>query len=351
MKIYKLLTILSVFVLAACKKEPLPELPESNDPYYMIRGLVNGDSINWTVGLDDITLSHGVSEMNGVESFYGQINSPFEGMAVRIDVLRPERFFTGSEVSAIPSDELPFLVHRPGSIKFNFGMNYSQFNYLLVKDETNNFVVMDKVPFDEFGMYTVDLKFTDYGPESFSIPIKYGFENQELIAGFTSAGDGTNLVVTPLTPTGSHKWYIDGNLVSEEPTLIYPIQNGIYTVTHKITDQYHNEAEHTTLVRFKENSFYWQLKYHYVPPMQPSSHYGNVIVSMLKNGQWYSTTVDSENLSNKFLVSNIETILDNDFDPLWTIFDFSFRASLYNENQTDSLYLPEMVGTVNVALQ
>lgn len=346
-----LLIILSIVLFASCKKEPLPELPAENEPYYNISGLVNGDSINWTVGKEDATLSHGVTSMNGIQSFYGQINSPKDGMAIRIEILRPEIIFDGAEFSIIHDEELPYLVHEAGAIKFNFGMNYQQFNYLLIKNELNDYVVMNQVPFKQYGLYTVDLKFTDFGPESFSVPVKYGFEDHDLLPAFTSSGDGNVLTVKPLTTEGAHEWYIDGVLVSEEAAFSQPLEDGIYTVQHKITDDFHNCADYTTLIRFMDGQYYWQLKYYYVPPVQPSSHYGSVIVSMQKNGVWYSSTTSKSNLDYKFHVSNVETILDGNFEPLWTLFDFSFGTALYHENQTDSLYLSEMAGTVNVALK
>jgi hypothetical protein len=348
---YLLLSVCALMVLAGCKKEPLPVLPESNDPYYTVRGLVDSDSINWVVGIDEVAISHGVSEMNGVKSFFGQISSPHDGMALKIEILSPERVYTGTEIAAVTGGELDYLVHRNGSIKFNFGMNYEQFNYLLVKDELNNYVVMDQVPFTQFGIYNVDLKFTDYGSETFVVPVKYGFENMELQAGFTSSGDAGNLHATPLTVDGEHEWYINGTLVSEEASLLVPVQNGIHTVCHKIHDEFGNVAEHTTLIRVKDNTFYWQLKYYYVPPVQASSHYGNVVVSMMKDGVWYSSASGDVNLSNSFTVSDVTTILDGELEPLWTIFDFAFGATLHNENQTNSLYLPDMKGTVSVGLK
>lgn len=351
MDIKFLFLVLSLVVLAGCKKDPLPVIPDANAPYYEIRGLVNDDSINWVVGLEDVALTHGVTEMNGVQSFYGQINSPNDGMAVKIEILRPEIFFDGASIDAIKGNQLYYLVHKPGSVKFNFGINYSQLNYLLVKNEMNEFVVTNQLEFDEFGVHNVSLRFTDFGSESFVVPIKYGFEEDELVACYNSYGDGTMLHVQPITTTGTHKWILNGELVSEEAGLAMEMQDGIYTLTHKITDVNLNEAEYTSLIRFVDGNFYWQLKYYYIPPVQASSNYGKVTVSFLKNGVWYSSTSATSNLENKFDVSNIETTLNSNFEPLWTMFDFTFKSVLYNENQSDSLYLPEMIGAINVALK
>ncbi len=122
MKLTQLFFILSILLLASCKKDPLPELPDSNEPYYSVRGLVDEDSINWVVGLNQATITHGVTEMNGVQTFYGQINSPQTGMALKVEVLRPEIIFNGTSIDAISGNELFYLVHCPGSVKFNFGI-------------------------------------------------------------------------------------------------------------------------------------------------------------------------------------------------------------------------------------
>ena len=340
--------VLPIVFLVGCKKDPLPVLPDSNEPFYQVRGLVNGDSINWVVGLDDATITHGISEMNGVQTFYGQIK---DEMALKIEILRPEIFFDGTSIEAIEGSQLVYLVHKPGSVKFNFGMNYSQLNYLLIKDEMNEFLVNDHIDFDEFGIYNVYLKFTDYGSESFIVPIKYGFEENELIACFNSSGDGNILHVHPITTEGTHQWILNGELVSEEAGFTKEMQNGIHTLTHKITDANFNEAEYTTLIRFVDGNFYWQLKYYYMPPAQASSNYSKVMVSFMKDGVWYTSSNSSSNLENKFDVSNIETIVDSNFEPMWTMFDFAFKSVLYNETQSDSLYLPEMIGSINVALK
>jgi len=346
-----LFLFLSIFGLVGCKKDPLPVLPDSNTPYYAIRGLVNGDSINWVVGVDDATITHGVSEMNGVQTFYGQINSLQDEMAVKVEILRPEIFFDGTSIGAIESNQLSYLVHKPGSVKFNFGINYSQLNYLLVKNEMNEFVVVDHVEFEEYGINNVYLKFTDYGSESFTIPVKYGFEENELVACFNSSGDGNILYVQPVNAEGSHQWILNGELISQETGFVKEMQNGIFTLTHKITDINFNESEYTTLIRFVDGNFYWQLKYFYIPPTVASYNYGRVTVSVLKDGIWYSSHFANSNLEHKFDVSNIETVLDSNFEPMWTMFDFNFKSVLYNESQSDSLYLPEMIGSMNVALK
>lgn len=344
-----LVATLTIVSMTSCKKEQLPDLPAANGPYYHISGLVNEDSINWEVGVDNTWISYGQSNVNGVESFYGQITSGLSGDIVRIEILRPEIFSDGTEISAFTDANLTYLVHQSGSLKFNFGMNYKQFNYVLVKNELDLFEAVNEIEFEEFGVYNLDVKFLDYSlSESYNVPVKYGFQDELLNTGFTSHGQSDTLIVEPLVMEGQHQWYVDGDLVSSDATFSKPLGDGIYEVKHIYTDIHGNDGSYATLIRFKNGSFYWQMKSFYVPPAEPSSHYGDVIVSMKKDNVWYTSTGVEDNLGNKFVVSNILTEISLSENTGKTAFDFIFRSMLYSPDQMDSLYLPEMTGRMAI---
>ncbi len=333
----------------ACKKEKLPDLPNENGPYYHIEGLINEDSINWEVGIDDTWLSYGQSEINGIESYYGQITSGATGDIIRIELVRPEIYSNGTEISAFTGANLAYLIHEPGAVKFNFGMNYEQFNYVLIKNNLDLFESANQVEFDEFGSYNVALKFSDYSlSESFIVPIKFGFEDQLLQTGFSSHGEGDTLFVEPALLEGQHSWHVDGDLVSSDATFSTQLEDGIYEIKHFYTDVNGNEGDYTTLVRFKNGTFQWQMKYFYIPPAEPSSHYGNVIISMKRGGVWYSSVDSETDLDYKFAVSNISTEINVGQGSGKTAFDFVFSSVLFNQDQTDSLYLPEMTGRMAI---
>ncbi|MBK9191445.1 MAG: hypothetical protein IPM77_07975 [Crocinitomicaceae bacterium] len=141
------LILLSFAVVVSCKKDPLPELPDENDPYYCIKGLVNGDSINWIAGLDNVTYNYGTGDLNGIETYYGVINSGENDMAVKIEIVEPELIYDGTTISGIEAGKLNYLVNESAQIKFNFGMNYEQFNYVLVKNEIGDFTFQNKLKF------------------------------------------------------------------------------------------------------------------------------------------------------------------------------------------------------------
>lgn len=345
---YLYLFILAL-VIASCKKEELPVLPDENGPYYHIAGLVNDDSINWEVGVDNTWISYGQSSINGVDSYYGQITSGANGDAIRIEILRPEIYSDGTEITAFNQTSLEYLVHQPGAIKFNFGMNYEQFNYVLIKNQNDLFESASQVGFDEFGLYNLCVKFSDFSlTNSFILPVRFGFEDNLLNTGFTSHGEGDTVYVQSNAIEGTHEWFLDGALVSQEAAFHMQLNDGIYQLKHKYKDNYGNEGSYTTLIRFKDQAFYWQMRYYYMTPSEPSSHYGNVLVSMQKDGVWYRSEHALSNLENKFNVSNITTFISLDQDPSKTTFDFLFTSVLWNDSQSDSLYLPEMSGRMGI---
>ena len=273
-------------------------------------------------------------------------------MAIRVEILQPELIYDGNTISAIKSGQADYLVHKPGAIKFNFGMNYSQFNYVLVKDANNDFNFSSEIAFEEYGIHNLVLKFTDFSStQSFNLPVRYGFEFSTLKPTFHSTSNGDTLVVTPETMGGMHSWYIDGQYISSDPVLQKELADGIYEIRHRVNDLTGNESEHTTLVRMKDGEHYWQMKYFYLSQDEPSSHFGNVIVSMQKDGVWYSSEKTSTNMGDIFSISNIKTIIDGQFSASSALFDFEFGTMLINETATDSLSLPDMTGTLSVGLK
>lgn len=338
-----------LFVLTACNKEKIPDLPTENSPYYHVQGLINNDTINWQVGNEGCWLNYGQSDVNGIKTFYGQINTLDNNNAVRVEIVKPEIYNNGSDVGAITSTQLQYLVHKPGSIKFNFGLAYEQFNYVLVKNENGNYEFFNSYPFEEYGCYNLTLRFTDYDElKSFPLVIKYGFEDDELDLGFSSTAENGGVNFAANLQEGEHTWYINDSIVGSEPSLYLDLPDGIYNLKHKYKDIYANEGEYATLIRFRNNEFYWRMKYFYVSPSEPTSNYGKVIVSVKRNGEWYSSNHNATNLENEFNVSNIKTILNTALTAGQTSFDFVFKSVLYNVSQSDSLYLPEMSGRIGV---
>lgn len=341
--------MLLVLMLASCKKEPLPELPEDTPPYYSIKGTIDGDSLDLNVGQEGIEIAQGTSSVNGVSSYFGQIVSPSEDLVIKIEVLRPELKFNAVGVSAFDFDKLGFLVHEPGCRGFTFGSNQYQSNYLLIKDKTGDFVPTNEINFEEFGEFPAIMKFTDVGSNSYTIPVTYGFADFKLNPSFSLESENEMVSFNPTNPSGTHQWFVNDNLVSSSSSFTESFPIGVHKVEHIIQDEYGNESNYITLMRITDFVLDWKMDIN-VCGGSNTNNYGKVIVSVNKNGTLYTSDIDLDNLTENFSVSNVEYIGSSDFNPERAVFDFFFNATLINASQSDSLSLKDMTGTFNVGL-
>ncbi|MEO9534094.1 MAG: hypothetical protein ABJG68_03780 [Crocinitomicaceae bacterium] len=341
--------VMMVLVLAACKKEPLPDLPEDTPPYYSIQGSIDGEAIDLNVGQEGIEIAQGTSMINGIPSYFGQIVSPAEELIIKFEFVRPELMLDATGVCAFDYSKLGFMVHEPGCRSFSFGNNQYQSNYLLIKDENGNFVPTDEVQMNEFGQYSAIMKFTDVGQNSFTVPVRYGFADFQLNPAFTLSPDNDMVHFEPVEDDGAHQWYVNDDLISSEESFSSTFPIGVHKVEHVIQDEYGNESRHLTLMRITDYVLDWKMDIN-VCGGSNTNNYGKVIVSVSKNGTLYTSDKYLDNLSQNFSVSNVEYIGSSDFNPERAVFDFFFNATLLNASQTDSLSLEDMTGTFNVGL-
>lgn len=345
---------LGVFILlvfTACKKEPLPDLPNETGPYYYVRGEANGESFNYNVGDDNISLTNGVSHVNNVESYWGQISALTDQMYVKVEVIRPEVYFTSTGFHALQNGTVPFFVNEPGCYLMDFGLNYNQQNYVLVKDPNNSFELMDQIEYDEFGIYNLTLKFTDISnTNSYTIPVNHGFNNEELNPAFMVEGWQDSLILYPMATTGSHQWFVNSQLVSEEAQLTYLFPNGIHKIDHIVIDEFGNRSETCDLIRVTDSVFDWHFKLNPCGASHPSN-YGEIIISVFHNGQWYYSDIAASNNQRELTITNVEYIGEQTLEPAQAIFECKFDCVLYNESMTDSLSLNQVVSKINVDLK
>ena len=335
------------FSLASCKKECLPQLPEDTGSYYSIHGLMDGDSVDLNVGQDGVIMKQGVSSLNGVQTFYGQILSPSADLSIKIEFIRPEKTNTSIGHTAFDQNQLSFLIHESSCIDLGFGNNQDQLNYLLVKNSQGDFQPINQLVFDEFGIYDITMKFTDFSENTFTLPIKYGYDNLLLNSDFKFITANGLINLEPVITEGTHQWLIDGNLISNDETCSIEVGPGIYLVEHVLKDQDLNESSQSALVRMSNYSFDWVMNVDPCPYTN-NSNYGKVILTIESKGETYRSDKASVNLNNQFSVSNEAYFIEDGIDRV--VFDFVFDAFLINENHTDSLALESMKGTFNIGL-
>ena len=341
--------VVIVLLLASCKKEPLPELPEDTSPYYSIQGELDGEELDLNVGQEGIQIAQGTSTVNGIPSYFGQIVSPTEDLIIKIEFIRPELMLNGTGVTAFDFSKLGFMVHEPGCRTFSFGNNQQQSNYVLIKDANGNFVPSTEIEFNEFGSFSSIMKFTDVGQNSFTIPVRYGFADFKLNPAFGLSASNDEVVFTPFDESGTHQWLVNDNSVSSSATFSQSFPIGVHKVEHIIQDEHGNESSHVTLMRITDYVLDWKMDIG-VCGGSNVNNYGKVIVSVSKNGVIYASDKVMDNTNENFSVSNVEYIGSSDFNPERAVFDFFFNSTLVNESQTDSLSLVNMTGTFNVGL-
>lgn len=341
--------VILALVLVACKKEPLPELPSDTGPYYSIKGNMDNDQIDLNVGQEGIKIDFGISEINGVESYFGQISSPAYDIEVKIEFVRPEEKVSSTGFNVFDFDNLGFLVHKSGCVNVDFGANLQQLNYMLVKDEEGNFQPMQNLTFEQFGVFERTFKFTDVSQNSFKIPIQYGYNSTNLNPDFQVTGNGTSVIFAPATTEGSHQWIVDGNLVSNDAQFSSQFEIGVHIVQHIVTDAYQNSTIFTSLMRISDFVLDWKMSL--TPCVQDVSNYGKVVVQVTKNGEVYRSDLSHQNTWKSFSVENEELVYDSEFEVNNAVFDFAFDAVVVNESETDSLSLTGMTGRFNIGLK
>lgn len=343
--------VMIAVLMAACKKKPLPDLPEDNAPYYSISGLMDDDSVNLYVGQEGITFAQGPTEVNGVQAYFGQISSPAEDLTIKMTIVRPERPLGSDGIQAISPSSIGFLVHESGCRDFSFAPYQGQSNYLLIKDVNGNFVPAESVNFEEYGNYEVTMKFTDVGQNSFVVPLNYGFETYQHNPKFVVYPEADTVSFAATVQDGSHQWLVDGSLMSTNHSFSSTtLSAGIHKVEHILTDEYGNEASYITLIRITDFVLDWQMHIGSCGGQNPSN-YGKVIVSVEKDGELYTSEFVDENVNAVFSASNVEYVsTGNSGAADRAVFDFFFNAQLQNDTQTESLSLSSMTGTFNVGL-
>lgn len=350
MKTNLLIIALVSLVLVACKKEPLPPLPPETGPYYSIQGYVGGTLIDMNVGQEGVLTSQGATTENGVTYYFGQIVSPSEDLLIRIDFAKPEVPLTSSGFKAFNGGNISYMIHEPGCKTFTFGGSSQQSNFLLVKNEFGDFEPVTEVSYDEFGIHTATLKFTDVSSNSFQVPVSYGFDNVQMNTGFQAFPNADSVIFSAVDLGLYHDWYVNGSFVGSGSSIVVdPLPIGIHKVEHKVRDDYNNEASQVTLMRITDYVLDWKMDINNCTG-PPSSNYGKVIVTVLTDGQEYKSSYAAGNVQNSFIVSDIDYIGNSSIEPTRAVFDLNFDALLINEANTDSLSLSSMSGTFNVGL-
>jgi hypothetical protein len=325
-------------------------LPESNDPVYFLSGTLNDEPFDVRVGVGDAGINYGVSQMNRVATYYGEVESESEDFLLRMDVIRPSLMPAAGDEEVLIPQTGELLVHNPVNLQFRFGNYNQQCDNLLVMNEQGEFELKNTVALSEYGVYSISVKFTDVSPKVFEIPVRYGFEVPELNAGFISNGEGTQCQLFSVSEYPSHQWYVNDLLVSEDSYCSVPMPDGINVVRHVIADAQGNSAEHLTLIRYDQGLYLWQLAYVYSSP-QVETNYGKCLISFRRNGVWYKSSITSDNIDKFIYLTDVGILRGQSDVATLAWFNLAMDVLLKDDSQTLSLSLENVEGRMAVGLQ
>jgi hypothetical protein len=345
------LSLICAFLLSACEKEPYPELPVGNTPIYSVKGLVNSDSINFTVGLENVDIKSGTSTKNGLTTYYGEMSSAVKNEKIRFEFIQLEKERTTDGYNVFESEQLSFLVHENTKIFFDFGGVGNQKNNFSLEDKNGNFVNTNMMNLDEFGLVEGRAMFTDYGADVFDFSFFHGFENKELISDFTIQGSDNIILVQALDEFEVNEWYINNMLVGTGPFYSGEIEDGIHQITHRIVDVVGNESSTSRIVRFKGGKDFWEMTTTYLPDETFETYnYGRVVVSMFKDGEWFSSEFTEHNKLENFNLNQIQIIQNQTSGKPFVAFNFNFSCKLENQDKSAELNLSNLTGKFLVGL-
>lgn len=348
---YVLLMLGGSLLFFSCKKEPLPTLPEGNNPIYTMNGIVDEDSIQLNVGQESVIINYGTDEEFSMTTYYGQMESVLDNQKLRIEFVRQERPFNGNDIEVIKSNSIPFLVHEKGKVSFDFGGVGNQINNFQLRDKNGFFVNTNVLELSNYGVYTIAAKLDDYGQQIFEFDVKHGYDNQTLKSDYNVEGSENQIFISANQVEGRHEWFINSNLVGTDSNYVGFIQDGVYQIVHNVFDQNNNISTTSGLVRFKGGKNFWVMKMNYLPEYSFESYnYGRVIVSYSKDDVWYSSAYALSNKEQFMNVSEVTYVIDEETGKKLVSFDFDYSAKLYNEDLSDSLDMIGMNGKFLIGL-
>ena len=116
-----IIMILVGIVLTACNKTPIPELPEGNDPIYTLTGQVDGEDLDYSVGLESVVMNRGVINESGLLSYYGEMESVTNNEKIRVEFIQLEKPQSSAQMEVFNNSTIPFMVHNLTKVRFEFG--------------------------------------------------------------------------------------------------------------------------------------------------------------------------------------------------------------------------------------
>ncbi|SFT53779.1 hypothetical protein SAMN05216474_1164 [Lishizhenia tianjinensis] len=213
-----ILTLSFLLVLSACKKDEMPELVESNEPVFMVKGKIGQEEINIVAGDDNQYMYTGFDERNGVNLFYGDISNNNSSFKLTI------------HDGNLDNDNLELITNQP---QFAFTRNAVTPTFQFAIDSFANNVKIDAIDWYVNGDYYSSNSITLYEHGLFNICAEVTFVDGEVanlcndvILGYKKHAIGQPVHIVGSTgrlsvfnntiyPIDNVEWYVNGVLFSD----------------------------------------------------------------------------------------------------------------------------------------
>lgn len=239
MKTLKLIPLLFVILfVAACKPEEIKP-PVSNDPVFTAEINIGEETINIEAGIEDALMTTFIEDINGVNKFGGRLGTSenyieFGIMDGNLDLVNPY-----SEEAL--TNPLNFLATSSSPIM------------LISKDDLDNYGLINYINWSVNGDFVSVDSLAIYQPGVYQVCAEVHFNNQivkslcnEMIVGYSLNSSatvnhliGVDNVLKAWIGSSSQdvtavEWSVDGNVVSEDLALNYPLSSGQHYVEAEI---------------------------------------------------------------------------------------------------------------------
>lgn len=251
MKTKASLLLVLLLLGSACKKKTIETLPPSNSPVFYVKGILDGNPIDYHAGVNGMAMSSGFESRNGVEYAYANFS---DGLTTYKMGMFDGNTSLPNDMHDIQVGDTLFFAQKPTQILAYISV--SQFsNYFMFSDVqwriNGQNIAHENVSIMEPGVYDIEGKFTfnDGIQRTISNRLYLGFKDDTPLSihHFLSDPDQLKLWIEGNTQdVDSVQWYFDNELKSTGESCTQMITPEIKTIKAKV--YYHNSAVQERLI-------------------------------------------------------------------------------------------------------
>lgn len=334
MKKFTLLLFLPLLIFGSCKKDVIPDIPESNAPVYFISGLLDGDSINIQAGRNGYALHLTNQEENQVMQWYAIIENNTNNFNIQLSDGQIDLPLTNLDLSAINQIEVSNSV-TPDVLSINKS-NFMNKEFIdKIEWKVNNQLMnSEDLVISNPGLYEIESEIT-------FIDQSKAINSSQLLLGYQKNASGTLRFITgednsilafmeSSVDINQIEWFIDDSLITtsyNKSSIMLDEVPSNFNLKAKV--YYQNEVcrNYSIFVNAVSPNFYIEdlTKFE----NQSSIYFDNKIrLAFNYEGIKY------ESLNGTFVINNISEISDETGQKIYK-FEGLLNGEMYNtENQS-----------------